>query len=183
MNNGSTNPPIPPVSPLEELEARFGPSGSEISANPGGVAVWLAVKKNGSQTRVIAACGQGELYAKLERADQKRRCASAPQVQGIVWLAAGHARARRAPVAAAAWAGLPEQSRVLSGLSLSVRAPLGVATGTARKASKRYATIVAGSFSTAQRRAGGGWLQSEPAQTRDSGRHVHRGRRVWRCAS
>jgi hypothetical protein len=56
---------------LAELRARFGPTGWEIQPNPGGVAVWLAIKKNGSSTRVIAAYGPGELYAKLQAADQK----------------------------------------------------------------------------------------------------------------
>jgi hypothetical protein len=61
------------VSPLAELEARFGAAGWEIQANPGGVTIWIAVKKNGSQTRVIAAHGPGELYAKLESAEQRDR--------------------------------------------------------------------------------------------------------------
>ena len=60
-----------PSDPLAELQARFGPAGWEIQANPGGVAIWLGIKKNGSATRIIAAYGPGELYAKLQAADQK----------------------------------------------------------------------------------------------------------------
>jgi hypothetical protein len=61
----------PPADSLAELEARFGPAGWEISANPGGVAIWIGVKKNGPRTHIIAAYGPGELYAKLERAESE----------------------------------------------------------------------------------------------------------------
>jgi hypothetical protein len=57
--------------PLAELETRFGPSGWEIQPRPGGVAIWIAIKKNGTATRVIAAHHAGELYAKLQAAEQK----------------------------------------------------------------------------------------------------------------
>lgn len=64
--------PFQPADPAAELEARFGPSGWAITANPGGVAVWIAVRKNGTATRIIAACGPGELYAKLQAVEEAR---------------------------------------------------------------------------------------------------------------
>jgi hypothetical protein len=61
QNDPPTDPATPDDAALAELRARFGPSGWEIQPNPADVAVWIAVKKNGSATRIIAAYGPGEL--------------------------------------------------------------------------------------------------------------------------